>query len=58
VNQIGQGSQIVKGAGIRVVPAKRKIISICYLSAVAVVAVGWLWTISWVTIELAKWVFA
>lgn len=37
---------------------KQRLFPICYLCAVAVAMVGWLWAIGGVTLALAKWLLA
>jgi hypothetical protein len=43
---------------VRTTTPKQRVFSICYLSAVAVAMVGWLWAIGWVTLAAAKWLLA
>jgi hypothetical protein len=37
---------------------KQRLVSTCFLSAVALAMVGWVWGIGWVSLEAAKWLFA
>lgn len=43
---------------VRTVSLKQRLFPICYLGAVAVAMVGWLWAIGWVTFAVAKWMLA
>jgi hypothetical protein len=37
---------------------KQRLISTCYLSAVAIAMVGWVWAIGWVAFATAAWLLA
>lgn len=39
----------------QIISLKQRLFPICYLSAVALAMVGWLWAIGWITLEAAKW---
>ncbi len=43
---------------VRTATLKQRLFPICYLGAVAVAMVGWLWAIGWTTLAVAKWLLA
>jgi hypothetical protein len=37
---------------------KQRLSTVCYLSAITIAMVGWLTAFGWVTVAVAKWLFA
>ena len=55
---VSQEFRAAEDHGFPATRTKRLLVSVCYLVAVGVTTVGWLFTVGWMTIEIAKWIFA